>query len=501
MLATMQACRPSADVLYLDRFFRCNMFPSWRIKIRDARRALETGRPDEASKLLQRESVREFLPAKQLSQEVASQLVERAQQRLVSGESSAGWRDLNLAAQLGGREDRLAELRKAYADRSLERIRHFLACGETALASQQIKKLEQRRLGNDQRRIWKLVIEFISRAKALAREGEAAAAADTLERAKALLSDPKDSLAGQIEQRQAQLRDDATQISQLSTQLHEAVSQQAWTTVLSLGDALLELAPEHRSARQARRLAWQAVGMEEKIARRRQLPTAMYVGRRPGDRLSLQTTRNGARSAAMDTKTTNHEPGRRMVAWIDGVGGYLICLDDEVLIGQPSMPTQVDIPILADLSRRHASIRRDGESYVLTPIHRVSVDGQQLTGPTVLNHGALIEVGDSVKMRFRRPHALSATAVLTLESSHKTEPAVDGIVLMSDSCILGPQSHGHICCREWTDELVLFRRGEDLTFRTSAAVEVDGEPADARPILSGNCRLEAENFAMSLEDL
>ncbi len=477
------------------------MFPSWRIKIREARRALEAGRPDEASELLRRESVREFLPAKRLSEEVASQLADRAQRRLVAGESSAGWQDLHLAVQMGGPERQLSELRQAYADRSLERIEHFLACGETALASQQIKKLEQRRLGGDQRRIWKLVVELITQAKKLAREGEAAAAADTLERAKALLPDAKDSLSGQIAQRQGQLREQAVQIGQLSTQLHEAVSKQAWNTVLSLAEALLELAPEHRSARQARRLAWKAVGLDATGARRQSPPTALYVGRRRGDRLNLQTTRNGVRSAHMDTKTTERPPGKRHVAWIDGVGGYLICLDDEVTIGQPSAPPSVDIPILADLSRRHASLRRDGESYVLTPIHRVSVDGSPLTGPTVLNNGALIEVGPTVRIRFRQPHALSATAVLTIESPHKTEPAVDGIVLMSDSCILGPQAHSHVCCRNWTDELVFFRSGEGLTFRTSATVEVDGQPADSQPLLPGNCRLEAENFAMSLEDL
>lgn len=477
------------------------MFPSWRLKIRDARRALEAGRPDEASELLQRESIREFLPAKRLSQEVATQLVDRAQQRLVAGESSAGWQDLNLAAQLGGREEQLSELRQAYTDRSLERIRHFLACGETALASQQIKKLEQRRLGGDQRRIWKLVVELISRARGLAREGEATIAAESLERARTLLPDPKDSIAGQIAQRQGELREQAVQIGQLSTQLHEAVSQEAWNTVLSLAETLLELAPEHRSARQARRLAWKAVGLDATGARRQSPPTAMFVGGRRGDKLSLQTTRNGARSAQMDTKTTERQPGKRQVAWIDGVGGYLICLDDEVTIGQPSAPPSVDIPILADLSRRHASLRRDGESYVLTPIHRVSVDGSRLTGPTVLSNGALIEVGDTVRIRFRQPHALSATAVLSLESPHRTEPAVDGIVLMSDSCILGPQGHSHVCCRDWTDELVFFRRGDGLTFRTSATVEVDGQPADPQALLPGNCRLEAENFAMSLEDL
>jgi hypothetical protein len=477
------------------------MFPSWRIKIREARRALDAGRPDEASELLQRESVREFLPAKRLSEEVALQLADRAQRRLVIGESSAGWQDLHLAAQMGGCEEQISELRQAYTDRSLQRIRQFLACGETALASQQIKKLEQRRLGGDQRRIWKLVVELISQAKKLAREGEAAAAADTLERAKALLPDPEDSIAGQIAQRQGQLREQGVRIGQLSAQLHEAVGQQAWNTALSLAEALLELAPEHRSARQARRLAWKAVGLDTTGVRRHSAPTALFVGGRRGDRLNLQTTRNGNRSAQMDTKITERPPGRRHVAWIDGVGGYLICLDDEVTIGQPSSPPNVDIPILADLSRRHASLRRDGESYVLTPIHSVSVDGSPLTGPTVLNSGALIEVGDTVRIRFRRPHVLSATAVLTLESHHKTEPAVDNIVLMSDSCILGPQSHSHICCRNWTDELVFFRSGEGLTFRTSATVEVDGQPADSQTLLPGNCRLEAENFAMSLEDL
>jgi len=477
------------------------MFPSWRIKIREARRALDAGRCDEASKLLQRESVREFLPAKRLSEEVATQLADRAQKRLVAGESSAGWQDLNLAAQLGGREKQLSELRQAYAERSLERVRHFLSCGETALASQQIKKLEQRRLGGDARRAWKLIVELIARAKRLAREGEAVAAAETLERAKAMLPNAKDPIAGQIGKRQDELREQAVKIGQLATELHEEVSRQSWNLVLSLAEALLELAPEHRSARQARRLAWKAVGLDATGDRRPASPTALFVGGRRGDRLDLQTTRNGARSANMDTKTSQRPPGKRHVAWIDGVGGYLICLDDEITIGQPSAPPSVDIPILADLSRRHASLRRDGESYVLSPIHRVSVDGVPLSGPTVLNNGALIEVGETVKIRFRQPHALSATAVLTLESHHKTEPAVDGIVLMSDSCIFGPHSHSHVCCRDWTEDLVFIRRGEGLTFRTAATVEVDGQPVDPQALLPGNCRLEAENFAMSLEDL
>jgi len=183
------------------------------------------------------------------------------------------------------------------------------------------------------------------------------------------------------------------------------------------------------------------------------------------------------------------------------VGGYLICLGDEVTIGQPSAPPHVDIPILADLSRRHASIRREGEAYVLTPIHSVRLNGQKLNGPALMDDDAVVQLGDSVRLRFRKPHSLSATAVLAMESDHKFEPAVDGIVLMSDSCMLGRQPHSHICCRDWTEELILFRRGEELRFRSTAPMEVDGLPAEKDVPLARNCRLEAENFALSFEDL
>ena len=73
-----------------------------------------------------------------------------------------------------------------------------------------------------------------------------------------------------------------------------------------------------------------------------------------------------------------------------------------------------------------------------------------------------------------------------LESHHKTEPAVDAIVLMSESCILGPKSQSHICCRNWDDDFVLFRRGDDLQFRTSASVEVDGEPSTTGTAITAN---------------
>ena len=56
--------------------------------------------------------------------------------------------------------------------------------------------------------------------------------------------------------------------------------------------------------------------------------------------------------------------------WIDSVGGYWVCLADELIIGQPG---RADIPILADISSRHARIRRDSEGYLIDALRDVRV--------------------------------------------------------------------------------------------------------------------------------
>jgi hypothetical protein len=72
---------------------------------------------------------------------------------------------------------------------------------------------------------------------------------------------------------------------------------------------------------------------------------------------------------------------------------------------------------------------------------------------------------------------------------------------MSESCILGPQPHSHVRCRAWTGDLVLFRRGEDLMCRTQSPVEIDGQTCIGQAAVSGDCRIESEDFALSLEEI
>lgn len=271
---------------------------------------------------------------------------------------------------------------------------------------------------------------------------------------------------------------------------------------LQAADSILRLAPQHTAAQQARRRAWKAVGMDATQEFRPQAGKPAFHS--PKDRQpapSGGSTRRQAANAKEDTVSLSRAPGKRLVTWIDAVGGFLICLGDEIVLGQPSADGGVDVPLLADLSRRHATIVREGESYILHPIHQATVNDVAAAGPIVLRDNSVIGLGESVKLRFRRPHALSATAVLQIMTHHKTEPAVDGIVLMSDSCIIGSQGHSHIRCRDWEHEVVLFRRGDQLICRTQAEAEFDGRPMPSQVEVRQDCRIEGEDFALSFEEI
>ena len=189
----------------------------------------------------------------------------------------------------------------------------------------------------------------------------------------------------------------------------------------------------------------------------------------------------------------------RFLLWIDAVGGYWVCLADEVTLGQPSAGGGVDVPILGDLSSRQARIRRDAEGYLIEALREVRVSGSVVQGAAPLGDGCLVELGRHVRLVFRLPHALSATARLDFASPHRTQPSSDAILLMADSCVLGPGAHSHVVCRDWPQEIVLYRRGRELFCRTAGPIEIDGRAARDRGPLTWHSRVSGEGFSFSLE--
>src|SRR5262245_65344518 len=87
------------------------MFQPWRIQLRRAEEALAAQRLEEANALVRQGDLPEYLPAKKLMARLATQFVRRGQRHLELGQSLAGWRDLEAAAELGAAAETLGPLR------------------------------------------------------------------------------------------------------------------------------------------------------------------------------------------------------------------------------------------------------------------------------------------------------------------------------------------------------------------------------------------------------
>jgi len=191
----------------------------------------------------------------------------------------------------------------------------------------------------------------------------------------------------------------------------------------------------------------------------------------------------------------------RLMLWIDAVGGFWVCLADTVTLGQSDTDGEIDVPIFGDLSRRHARIRRDGEGYLVEAIGLTRVDGRRVGDAAPLRNGSRIELGDRVRLVFRRPHALSATARLDFVSHHRTRPSSDAVLLMADSCILGPGARCHVVCRDWPQEVILYQHDGQLFCRTAGTLEIDGKTYRNRGPLLWNSRVAGDGFSLNLEVL
>ncbi len=199
--------------------------------------------------------------------------------------------------------------------------------------------------------------------------------------------------------------------------------------------------------------------------------------------------------------TLNRFHGERFLLWVDGVGGYLVCLQPSVTLGRAEPPAAADIPLIADLSIPHARITRDGEGYTIEAFRPTWVDGRLVERLTLLSDDCRLQLGGAVRLRFRRPHALSASARLEYLSGHRTVPTTDGAVLMADHLILGAKPRSHVVCREWAGEVILFQENGRLHCKTPGRFAVDGRPVRDRAPLDAASRVQGEDWSFTLEPL
>lgn len=166
----------------------------------------------------------------------------------------------------------------------------------------------------------------------------------------------------------------------------------------------------------------------------------------------------------------------RFLLWIDRVGTFLLCMGERVSLGGPvSEPPAADVALLANLSRRHAEIVRGGEGYYLQAAAATTVAGRAVHERAYLADGNEIGLGERVKLRFRLPTIISGTARLEYISDHRPSQAVDAVILMDDTCILGPGQESHVRCPGWQHPVLLHRSEEQLCCKSRSELYVNSE--------------------------
>jgi tetratricopeptide (TPR) repeat protein len=468
------------------------MFAAWRFKLKEAETALAQGRLEDAAAILRHEDLLSYLPVQQLLAQVAVSVGKRGVERAQRGESDGAWRDLELSKAWGGETNEYQTAQRGVVDAAVAEVVRYLAADDAAGAQQRIDALGRKQVKGVSLDSLREVSRRLQSAAKLRERAQFAEAIEQLQSAVALRSD-----LPALEELLKKAKDGAEQARVLQEQLHVALAANDWKQTLILAEQLLQISPQCRLSRNARRQAWAEVGGQL------------------GDSRVARETQPWASSLSLSREDVDPTSSRgpRFLLWVDAVGGYLVCLADEIVIGQSHPGNQVDVPIQADIRRRHVIIRREGEGYVLDPIAarepsanaamarqgRVRIDGKELRNQTLLNDGDEFELGEGVRLRFRKPHALSASARLEILSGHRTHPFADAVLLMAESAVLGPKWQNHVICRDWAGDVVLYRQEENLFCRAMQSLEIDGKLQEGRGRLNVRSRVVGSDFSLSLE--
>ena len=446
------------------------MFGFAWLALRQAQDAIKDGRLEEALRLLDDPSAQTQRGSGALLVQLARAFVERGERYLRRDDAEAAWRDLLQAEQLQTAERSTERLREALARLGLAEVRGILQAGEPGRADEAITRLRLRGVRSAELAVLDEVVCGWQTARELAGRGDFPRGVETIERVRSLLPTPVtalDRFAAELDEKQ---RSFGPQLAQL----HEALDAGRWREVIEGAEQVLAAAPNHAEARKARARAWQAVQ-----------PATIATG-----------TPSPPRTSGLNPEA-HPEASPRFLLWIDGVGGYLVCLGSRLTFGQAAQPG-VDVPLVADVSRIHATMTRDAEGYLLETVRPVQVNNQ-IVSRALLRTNDRITLGATCQLRFRQPAPVSATAVLEIVSGHRLPRSVEGVLLMAETLILGSDEQSHVRVPGLKQPVILFRHKDGIGLRHAGPLTVDGQRVTERCILSSHAHVAGEEISFALE--
>jgi hypothetical protein len=526
------------------------MLGQWRVVLRQAEEAARAGRFEEAFALVSRPDVLDHHHAGQFRSRLALDLIARATRRGAVDDLAGAIEDLDLSERIGAPPDSLAAARLSLADKVSEEIRADLEAGEPIRVLERIEELARHKISGPALRRSREIAEAWQSGLAEGRRGEFGRAQEQLDRAERFATGAGAVGAQQsIAAAKADLETRQKGVSPKIELLYTALADGKWPQILTAAEAVLVTVPEHPAARQARSRAWQQIAAIGPVAAAqwpqrgvRSSPATRQAGSESPDLLADGTNPTEGdgivwlNASRTDTGTKAPLPGDskeavagnttamagawrlkgparplaraetsgpkgRFLLWVDAVGGYLVCLDDAIVLGRAGSDSHADVPLMGDLSRNHATLIRNGEAYLLKAHQPSFVNGKPVGDQVVLHDGDIIRLGSTVELEFRQPSPVSATARLSILSRHRLPLAVDGVLLMAETCIVGGATQSHIYAPALASPVVIYRQAGSLWCRAAGAFDVDGRTCASRAPLTLQSSVLGDGFSFSLEPL
>lgn len=465
------------------------------LALRLAREAVDNHRPEEAHRLIEPLIAEGYRKAWRLAREVVKQYVNRATRALDQHNPDAAWRDLVAAEALNTGEKAVGELRQTLARFGLVQARAALEAGNPLEVLAAVTKLQDRGVRHPDLIQLETAAKDWTTAIELADRGEFLRAVAELDKLRSKLPVPSAAL----DRFRAAVEDRHTAFRSAVARLYDAAEARLWRDALTAADEVLAVAPEHREAKAIRGKAWLAAVPYNEAAPVNE-PMREGVGAF-GTTLphAARMTATGGSRVTPPSPVGNAALPRRFLLWVDGVGGYLVCLSNRVTFGQATSEGPVDVPLFADVSRLHAELSRDGEGYVVESAKGVLVNGVSATR-AVLAAGDRITLGSTCQFLFHKPVSVSSTVRLELTSGHRLPVAVDGVLLMSNELMLGPGPNAHVLLPTVRTPVLLYRSKDGLGVRVpETPFHIDDRPCLDRATLPLPAVVTANDFTFAVE--
>jgi hypothetical protein len=441
------------------------------LALRQAQEALDRGRLEDAQRLLGQNCLQGHKRVYELLNRLAKAYVERGERRLKHDNAEAAWQDLFQAEQLKVADSGADRLRQALTRLGVADVRQILLSGDPDRAVEAVSQLRQKLVRQKELDVLDEAARNWLDARELGNRGQFGMALPMLERAGRLMASPVERL----DQFRRELEDRQNKLAPLLVQLHGAAEDARWREVVEVAEKVLALAPQHAEAKKVRGRAWKAI------------EPATVAGKTP-----------------VLESTSEHPPPdpipQRFLLWIDGVGGYLVCMGARITLGQATPEAYVDVPLFADVSRLHATLTRDNEGYLLEAMRPVLVNGEPVK-KALLRPNDRVTVGGGCQVQFRQPAPVSSSARLDLVSGHRLPLTVDAVLLMADTLLLGPGTHTHVEMPDCKQMVVLYRHKDALGIRCPGEFTLNGQRCRDRGLLGAHATVTGEDFALAIETI